>query len=103
VLQEGKMGVKGHLSHDTGTNTTSVLGGQLQRCQHAQPASAREMRIAGATDRPVHSQPQRAGAKHGLLSPSLCKAVLTSARRSAVKFQNSCEWKLGASGTVVTL
>lgn len=88
VLQEGKVRVKDHLS---------ARGVEVSRDMGDQHHSYRGVRVQHRDeDFPCHSQACSQPATESRcqawpLSPSLCKAILSSAHRSAVKFQNSCE------------
>lgn len=96
VLQQGKAKVKGYL-------LAAWVGvprheGISITVRNILSASWHEgLRFPCVTAGAIHGKLQRTGAEQDPSSPSLGKVVLTSARRSAVTFQDTCEWKRGSS------
>lgn len=102
MLQEGKAKVEGYmLAAWVGVPRHGGISIKVINIKSASGHGG--LRSPWVTAEAIHDKLQRTGAEQNPLSPSLGKVILTYARRSDLKFQNSCEWKRGASGTVMTL
>lgn len=102
MLQERKAKVEGYmLAAWVGVPRHGRISIKVMNTQSA--SGHRGLRSPWITAGAIHDKLQRTGAEQDPLSPSLGKVILTYAHRSALKFQNSCEWKRRASGAVMTL